>query len=227
MRSGRRTLHWDTKMPAHVHRRHEDPSTSDNYGAIRRASAESIGPDDIRTNDLNLQAFYCARLNRWVKCGAHWRDPGRNGYTRIKRKHLRGTRRLRRRELRKTDWDWDQVRRWRRPNGERPRTYAELVARGVELGVVQIGETKHWFYRTPRAGRELVDEAQHEDHPAWFMVLDDMEPREKIAATRKAGAQIALIFGRDGVVKPATWDEWDVYPSRIWGPDFAQRWLPS
>lgn len=215
-------------MPAHVHRRHEHPSTSDNYGAIRRAAAESIGPDDIRTNDTNGQAYYCKRLNTWVTCGGHWRAPGPNGYTRIKRKHLPGTRKLRRWELRKTSWDWDQVRRWRRPNGERPRTIAELYAYGVAHGVVQIVEEKHWIYSRPATARELVDEAREVDHPAWFMVLDDMDPREKVAAMRQTdGGQIAMIFGTDGPQKPPGWADWSHYPNRMWGPASTKRWIPA
>lgn len=228
MRSGRRLLHWNTRMPARVHRHHEHPTTSDNYGAILRASRESIGTDDIRTNDTNGQAFYCKRLGRWIPCGAHWPAPGPNGYTRIKRKHLPGTRRLLPWELRKKTWDWDQVRLWRRPNGERPRTISELYAFGAEHGVVQIVEEKHHVYGQLAIAQELVDEAREHDHPAWFMVLDDMGPRDKVAAMRQTdGGQIAMIFGTDGPEKPAGWADWEFYPNRMWGPDYTQRWLPA
>ena len=126
-----------------------------------------------------------------------------------------------------TDWTWEQVRRWRRPNGERPRTYAEMITMGVLLGVIVIGELKDHHYALVGLARELVDEARAHDHPAWYMVLDNMEPRGKVAAVRQAGGRIALIFGRDGVTKPDDWARWPFYPDQIWGPDFARRWLPA
>lgn len=227
MHSGRRELHWDTPMPAHVHRHHEDPGTSDNYAAIRRAVREPIGADQIRANDLNLQAYWSRRLRRWVKVGGHWYDPARNGYTRVKRRLRRGTRPMNKRERRRTEWTWEQLQRLRRPNGERPRLYSELVSYGVAHGVVQVGELKHRQYATHQLAAELVDEARVNDHPAWYMVLDDMAPRGKVAAVRQAGGQIAMIFGRDGARKPATWGQWSSYPTRMWGPAYTQRWLPA
>lgn len=226
MRSGRRILHWDTPMPGHVHRHHEDPRTSDNYGAIRRAAAEQVGSDDIRTNDCNGQWYYCRRLGRWICSGGHWHEPDRNGYTRIKRRLLPGTRKMNRRERNRRDWDWDQVRRCRRPNGERPRMIEELYTYGVLHGVVQIVEEKHPKFGAASLVGDLVAAARRHDHPAWFMVLDDMAPREKVAATRQAGGQIALIFGRDGVDRPHDWASWLAYPNQVWGPDYAKRWLP-
>jgi hypothetical protein len=225
MKSGREVLHWDSPMPRSVHRRHEDPDTSDNYGHIRRAAAEVVGRDGIRATDTNLQAFWSTRQKKYVKCGAHWKSPGPNGYTRIKRKFVRGTRKLTKKELSKTTWTWEQVRRWRRPNGELPRTYDELLAYAVRCGVVVIGEEKHPVFKDVATSRETLESCKHHDSPAWFMVLITLSPRSKIAATRKAGAQIALIFGDNPKTKPSTWSNWSTYPNRIW--PYRAGWLPT
>lgn len=227
MKSGDKTLHWDTPMPAGVHRHHEHPDTSDNYGAILRAAAEPIGADGVRTNDTNLQTYWSRRLRRRVTVGAHWHDPKRNGYTRVKRWLRRGTRPMNRRELHRTEWTWEQLRRLRRPNGERPRLYEELVTFGVFHGVVQIGELKDRHFTDPAIAAELVAIDKRHDHPAWFMVLDDMAPQHKVAAVRGAGGQIAMIFGTDGPQKPRTWPSWKVYPTRMWGPPATRRWIPA
>lgn len=227
MHSGRRTLHWNTPEPGHVHRHHEHPDTSDNYGMIHRIADEPIGDDGIRAGDFNLQAWWSTKLLGWVVGGAHWRDPARNGYTRMKRRIRPGTRQMTHDELHRTVWTWEEVQRWRRPNGEQVRTYEELITAAVLAGVVVIGEEKHRALHHPAVARALVAAARRHDHPAWFMVLDDHEPRDKVAAMRAAGGQIALIFGTDGVQKPRDWARWAAYPNQIWGPASAKRWLPS
>lgn len=217
MKSGRETLHVDAALPARCHRHHEDPHTSDNYGAIHRAAVEAIGTDGIRTNDTNVQAWWAPKMRRWVVAGMHWRHPGGNGYTRIKRRLLPGTRRLRAKELRKTDWTWAQVRRWRRPNGEMPRTIGELYARGARLGVIQIPELKSNEFAThPEIAVSMVADARVHDHPAWAMVLDNMAPRDKVANYRAAGGRIAIIAGTDGLHLPPRYSDWPVRPDRIW-----------
>jgi len=227
MRSGRKTLHWNTPLPAHVHRRHEDPHTSDNFGHILRAAAEPIGADEIRATDTNEQLFWSTRQRRWIHAGAHWRRLSWNGYTRMKRRFRRGTRPMTAKELAREDWTWEQARRARRPNGERLRTDEELVTFGVLHGVVLIVEQKHPGFAEPAVAAQAAAVRRRHDHPAWFMVLISLGPRGKVAATRAAGSQIALIFGHDLVVQPERWSEWKVYPNRIWGPKSAQRWLPT
>lgn len=225
MRSGRRTLHADTPMPGSVHRRHEDPDTSDNFGHILRAAAEPVGADGVIATDTNEQAFWSTRQRCWVRAGAHWRRLSWNGYTRMKRRFLPGTRRMTAEELRREEWTWEQARRARRPNGERLRTDEELVTFGVLHGVVLIVEEKHPAFRSTELAREAVAVRRRHDHPAWFMVLISLEPRGKVAAMRQAGGQIALIFGHDPVVQPAHWADWEFYPNQIWGPDNAKRWI--
>ena len=229
MRSGRKTLHWNTPEPASVHRHHEDPSTSDGLHMILRIAAEPIGADDIRAGDFNLQAWWSRRHRAWVIGGAHWRDPYRNGYRRMKRRLLPGSRRMTREELHRREWTWEGARRWRRPNGERVLTIDQLHAAGALHGVVVIGELKHRVFHQAAVARQLVASARRHDHPAWSMVLVDMAPRGKVAAMRKAGGQIALILGRDPspAEKPKDWSEWTVHPNRIWGPAWARRWLPK
>lgn len=232
MKSGHRTLHWDDPEPGHVHRRHEDPTTSDNFGMIRRLSEKAVGPDLIKAGDFNMQAAWSTRRRRWVAYGGHWKDPKRNGYTRVKRRLRRGTRPMNKRERAREDWTWEQLRRLRRPNGERPRSDDELLTYAVEHHTVMIRELKSPHFRSIALLRDMIGASRRHDHPAWFMVLDDMEPRGKVAAVRQAaqlegGGQIALIFGTDGVQKPARWSEWDYYPNEIWGPVFAKRWLPA
>lgn len=228
MKSGRRTLSTASELPAHVHRRHEEPDRSDNYGHIRRASAENIGSDDVRATDTNLQAYTSTRQGKHIVVGAHWRDPKRNGYTRVKRRLLPGTRAMTRREKARTEWTWEQLRRLRRPNGERPRTYEELVTYGVQHGVVIIGELKDPAFATAYLMAQLVAVARRHAHPAWFMVLITLGPRGKVWATKRAGGRIALIFGNfTDHPKPDDWSTWSAYPDRIWGPARAERWLPA
>lgn len=232
MKSGRRILHWDTPEPGHVHRRHEHPTTSDNFGMIRRLSEEAVGPDGLLAGDFNMQAAWSTRRRRQVAYGGHWKDPRQNGYTRVKRRLLPGTRPMNRRERARDEWTWEQLRRLRRPNGERPRTDEELLAHAVEHNVVLIRELKNRHFRSVALLRTMIAASRRYDHPAWFMVLDDMDPHDKVAAVRQAadlegGGQIALIFGTDGVQKPARWSQWRYYPNQVWGPDYAKRWLPS
>lgn len=227
MRSGRRTLHPDTPLPGHVDRHHEHPDRSDNYGELHRAIREPVGPDDVIAADVNGQLFWSRRLKRYVVAGAHWREPGPNGYTRIRRRLLPGTRRMRPKELHRTDWTWEQARRWRRPTGERLRTIDELYAKAVLLGVVIVLELKHPAFSYLGVAAELVTAARRHDHPAWYMVLDDMRPRGKVAAVRQAGGQIAMIFGRDGAERPRDWADWAFYPNQMWGPASTRRWLPA
>lgn len=227
MRSGRRELHPDTPLPGHVHRRHEHPDTSDNYGMLHRLSREPVGADGILAGDINGQLFWSRKDNRYVIAGAHWRAPGPNGYTRIRRRLGRGTRPMTTKELHRTSWTWEQAQRWRRPNGERLRTLDELYAMAVLLGVVIVLELKNPAFTYLNVATDLVAAARRHDHPAWFMVLDDLRPRYKVAAVRQASGQIALIFGRDGTERPGDWDRWTHYPNQIWGPDRARRWLPA
>lgn len=217
MRSGNRVVGPDTPLPARVHRRHEHPSTSDNFGAIDRASHEPIGPDGLITNDCNGQAWWAPLRRRYVVFGMHWRRPDWNGYTRIRRIHGIGTRPMTPRELRKENWTAGQVKRWRRPNGERPRTARELYAYGVRRGSIQIIELKASAFALLVVMQSLVADARATGHPAWYMVLDDMAPRHKVEATKKAGGQIAIIAGTDGLHLPPTYREWSTHPDRIWG----------
>lgn len=217
MKSGQKILHWDAELPAWVHRRHEEPNTSDNYGAIDRAAAEPVGPDGVRANDTNVQAWWAPRRRCYVVAGMHWRQPGWNGYTRIKRRFGIGTRALTAAERVKTDWTWGQVRRWRRPNGERPRTLGELYAYGFRRGVIQIPELKSMEFAThPEIAASMVADAKAHDHPAWSMVLDSMYPRNKVENYKTAGGRIAIIAGSDGLHLPPHYDSWTVKPDRIW-----------
>jgi hypothetical protein len=217
MKSGQKILHWDTPLPASRHRRHEDPTTSDNYGAIDRAAREPLGTDGMRANDTNAQAWWAPSRGRFVVAGMHWRYPAGNGYTRIKRRFLPGSRPMTAAELGRTNWTWGQVRRWRRPNGERPRTAGELYAYGFLRGVVQVLELKSMEFAThPEIAAGLVADARGHDHPAWTMVLDSMYPRSKVANYKAASGHIAIIAGTDGLRLPSGYDSWPVKPDRIW-----------
>jgi hypothetical protein len=222
MKSGRRTLHWDTPMPAHVQRHHEHPDTSDGLHMLHRIARGPAGPDGIKAGDFNLRDFWSRRHRRYVTAGAHWPDPVRNGYTRMRRWHGIGTRPMTHAELHRREWTWEQVRRWRRPNGERVLPYGRLLHWGALLGVVVVGERKNVH---PSSAAAMVAEARRHDHPAWTMVLDTMAPRQWVAAYKDADGQVALICGRDGLQVPRSWPEWSSHPDQLWVPPAARRRL--
>jgi hypothetical protein len=222
MRSGRRILHWDTKMPAHVQRHHEHPDTSDGRHMLLRIAHGPAGPDGIKAGDFNLRDWWSRKRQRWVTGGAHWPDPARNGYTRMKRRMLPGTRPMTHGELHRRVWTWEEVQRWRRPDGERVLEYDQLLTLGVLHGVVVVGEKKNVH---PGSARAMVDSARRHDHPAWTMVLDTMAPRGWVEAYQGAGGQVALIAGRDGIQVPPDWAHWSAHPDRLWVPLDARRRL--
>lgn len=223
MKSGRRILHWDTPLPADVQRHHEHPNTSDGLHMLMRIAHGPVGPDGIKAGDFNLRDWWSTKRRCWVTGGAHWPDPARNGYTRIKRRLLPGTRPMTRRELHRHEWTWEQVQRWRRPDGERVLEYDdELLTLGVLHGVVIVGEKKNVH---PSSAAAMVDAARRHDHPAWTMVLDTMAPRAWVEAYQGAGGQVALICGRDGLQVPPNWSEWSQRPRRLWVPAAARRQL--
>lgn len=222
MHSGSHDLHWNTPMPAHVQRHHEHPNTSDGLHMMRRIARGPAGPDGIKAGDFNLRDWWSRKRQTMVTGGAHWPDPYRNGYIYIKRRLLPGVRRMTRRELHKTNWTWEGVQRWRRPDGEHVSEYDELLAHGAELGVVVVGERKNVH---PTSAAAMVVSAQRHDHPAWTMVLDTMAPRQWVAAYKSAGGRVALICGRDGLQVPRDWPSWSIRPDRLWIPAADQRRL--
>lgn len=222
MKSGRKILHWDTEMPAHVHRHHEHPNTSDGAHMLHRIARGPVGADGIKAGDFNLRDWWSRRRRCFVTGGAHWPDPFRNGYTRMKRRLLPGTRRMTRAELHRREWTWEQVQRWRRPDGERVLEYDQLLGLGALHGVVVIGEKKNVH---PSSAAAMVASARRHDHPAWTMVLDTMAPRQWVAAYRGAGGRVALICGRDGLQTPPDWARWEVHPDQLWVPAGARRRL--
>lgn len=222
MKSGHRFLHWDTPMPGSVQRHHEDPNTSDGLHMLMRVARGPVGADLIKAGDFNLRSWWSKRRRCWVVGGAHWPDPFRNGYTRIRRRLLPGTRPMTRGELHRSAWSWEGVQRWRRPDGEQVLEYDELLALGALHGVVVVGERKNV---NPGAAAGMVESARRHDHPAWTMVLDTMAPRLWVATYKAAGGQVALIEGADGLQVPRDWANWSVYPDQLWVSAAAKRRL--
>lgn len=222
MRSGHLILNWDTKMPAAVQRHHEHPDTSDGAHMLHRIVDLPAGPDEIKAGDFNLRDWWSRSRGCFVTGGAHWPDPVRNGYTHIRRRFRRKIRPMTYAELHHRVWTWEEVQRWRRPDGERVLEYDQLLALGVEHGVVIVGERKNVH---PGSAQAMVDAARRHDHPAWTMVLDTMAPRAWVEAYKAAGGQVALICGRDGLQVPPDWAHWTVRPDRLWIPAEARRRL--
>lgn len=213
MRSGTRILHANTAMPIlPVRQRHDSPKRGDNKAAIRRARGGNF--------DGNLQIL---AGDIWL---AHWPTPARNGYTRVydpKRGRVRRMNPLERRRH-GNRWGAAGIKRWRRPNNERPLTYDEAIVYAVTHGAVCVGELKSPLFGTGDWAQRAVAVCKRHDHPAWMKTLPTMRGAQaKVAKTRAAGGQVALIYGsgvrgrlrRLAMTRRITL-RWTVKPNRTW-----------
>ena len=221
MHSGRRELHWDTPIYGSTQRAHFDPRTGDNYSSIIKTRKGKITKDLIYAMDNNYQNFFG---HNW---SMHWSEAGPNGYTEWVGNDGR-VHKMTKQQLHWSPdkWGEDGFRSWQRPNGERLRTYNQMVSFAVKNEVVLTPELKSRNYADRQVMQSMVKIAQRHDHPAWYMALLAMAAcREKNNATWWADGQFAVIFGRFRKLarhRPADWAEWDPKPM-IWGP--AKWWL--
>ncbi len=216
-------LHWDTRMPPSTQRHHESPRRGGAQSAIRRTSALALGRDGIRAIDMDFS------LVDGVALSLHSNTPRRSGYSRYvdPSGHLRKMTRAQAR-MRASAWGVAGIQSWRRPNGDRPLTYAAAVRYAVARGVVICAELKSRTFASVQVMSSLVADSQRADHPAWFMALLNMKnAKGKSHTVRAAGGQFALIFGRFRSLTrhpPRNWSTW-TKPAQIWGPARAKRWL--
>lgn len=180
-------FHWDAPMPASpLVQRHESPSQGDNVGAIERARGKVL--------DLNLTR---AAGRNWAM---HYPTPGPNGYTQVVDEATGEIRAMTILERRRPADKWGDagIRRWRRPNGERPLTENAAVKHCAELGTLAIRELKSSAFATdPAAAAESLRVSKRYDHPAWFKTLFNLDnPRGKVVQYQAHGMHVALIFGR-------------------------------
>lgn len=206
MKSGNRTLNWNTPMFPHS-RAHFDPKVGDARNAILRTAKQPLGADGIRAMDANVQVVTAwvkhpvtgKRYLRKVAYLMHWTKPVPNGFTRVVDKKTGRIRAMTRLERTKplSWWGPEGVDRWRRPNGERPLRYSEAVALAAKHGVVIVAELKSRLFVNADFMRSMVDAARRANHPAWFMALNQMwNVRGKALATAHAGGQFLVIFGK-------------------------------
>lgn len=220
MRSGSKTLHWDTPMP-NTQRAHADPKAGDGKAFIRKVARSRAGADGIKAADCNFQLVR-DKQGRDMAVMMHWTTPAANGYTRVKT--ARGWRGMTTAERRRpaSSWGFEGVRTWRRPNGERPMTYGEAVRYAASKGVVIVAELKSTRFASEAKMREMVAAAKRAGHPAWFMALygSMRDCRGKCAATIDAGGQFQVIFGKHqkfARTTPPDWSDW-VKPTRVSAP---------
>jgi len=186
MRSGRRTLHWDSPMPtAPLRQHHESPRTGDNRGAIRRA----------RGSNLDLNVVY-ALETLWAM---HYTRPWLCGYLYVD-KPDGGRRKMTARERLRTinRWGVEGMATLSRRNGERPLTLNQALAACVRNGAVPIKETKsRTFGTSDRPWRLLRDLCKKHDVPMWSKALTNMWGfKAKVIRAERVGVPLAAIYGK-------------------------------
>lgn len=210
--------------------KHASPKVSDNYGYL--ASLRGNAGADVNWqwywNDLEHKD----EEHGGEAFGAHYKDPGRNGYTHIYDTHRKRMRALTPHELRSVDWTAEQVRHWRRGHTRRharPHTVGEMLHYVRVHGGTIIGELKSTSFAHDWVMQQMLETYHRHNHAPWFKALADMAEAEgKCAATRRAHVggvhgQFALIFGekihghaaRQTAGKRIT-ASWDIKPNSIW-----------
>ena len=217
-------MRFTDPMPPVTQRAHFTPQAGDSVSALVKVGRMRPGPDGVRAVDVNFQ------LVDGTPVAIHWSTPGRNGYDRFINDagvEQDMTPEQRRRPAEK--WGLRGVLSWRRPNGDRPLTYAEAVELAVNLDVVICAELKSPGFADVNVMRGMVDAARAAGHPPWFMALLKMKnAKGKAISTARAGGSFALIFGKfRSTTKrpPADWDEWRHAVARVWGPPNTRKWV--
>lgn len=193
-------------MPAHTQRAHSDPSwKGDSLAALDLDKHRTKGPDGIIALDKNFQWVWNDPKDHskggFAVC-MHWGNAGQNNYHHILTDGGKRTRPMTPAERSRSinDWRATDVRRWRRTasvHSERPPSYAAMVRKAVQVGVIIIGELKSSAFATKMAAQQVVNAAVRAGHPPYFMALYGSMPkcRQKCQAIVKAGGQFAVIFG--------------------------------
>lgn len=238
MRSGTRTLHWDTPPPGATQRLHLSPKVGDSRHGILLAAHHPAGADHVMALDFNMQTVvltFPGGSRRLVAIGAHWPKVGQNGYDRYKDKAGR-VHKLTAAQKRLTIQQWvdhhggthHALQMLRRRNGDQFLTWEEAVRFASKHGVVLTPELKSRAFANRLLASEMVSTCKKYDYPLWSMALLSMKDAQgKAAAIIGAGGHFSLIFGRftsqaRGTNKIA---RWSVKPSQIWGPATAKRWI--
>jgi hypothetical protein len=198
-------------LPRRTQRKHWEPAwKGDRLSAMAVLGHVAPGRDKIRAADTNYQ-WYWRRGQKGIAGEAyacHYAAPGKNNWRHIKAgATAKSIRPMTRTELRRTEWDAEDVALWRRPKAkggwEKPATYRQMARAARAHGGYIIAELKDAAFALLAVARYMVAEAAAAGHPPWFMALfgSMTKCREKCAAIKQAGGQFLVIFGRASLTR--------------------------
>ena len=195
----------------------------DSLHAIDVASKMPIGHDKGKYTDTNLQVTVDGEV-----C-LHWYTAAQNGYRYIVQEDGTGRRPMTKAELKRpvSKWKLKDVKRWRRTahykKGDfeaenRPYTYEEAVIHAKKVGVIPCFELKSQaFASQPERAKRMKAIADKHGLTLYVMTLVTMKRwAGKMKAFHNAGVQTALLA--HGAKKPATFNTYKKYITRVWGP---------
>lgn len=240
MKSGNRTLTFDTPPPQHVTRFHPPYRKANSKWAIRATGNQRVGGDGVKAMDFDTRTVMLkleSGGSDHVAIGAHGGTIGKDGWTHyINERGVRVKLTFRQRRMSYQAFiNWrggdrkalHSLRRAKVP-GDHPITHYEAMQYAEGEGVVLTPELKSLNFAAPAVADRLVNNCRKRDYPCWTMALLSMKEADgKCEAIIEAGGHFSLIFGKfrhlaRGKNKIASWG---VKPTRIWGPITARQWL--